>query len=222
MNPVHFDEEYARKTIFRGRVAHGALSIGYIMRRASAPRCRAPARSSCRRPSSSRCRCGSAIPSSPPSPCARSMAARRVHGLRLHRGRQAGAGIRSPCAGAAPARQGLTGPDEDFPSLRRSAGSLRGAVVAIGNFDGVHLGHQALIAEARAQAQARRRAAGGAGVRAASAGIFPPVARLLPPDALAPEGAAAGGPGRGCAVRADLRCRDGSGARRRNLSRQCW
>jgi 3-hydroxybutyryl-CoA dehydratase len=30
MNPVHFDEEYARKTIFRGRVAHGALSIGFI------------------------------------------------------------------------------------------------------------------------------------------------------------------------------------------------
>ena len=30
MNPVHFDEEFARKTIFRGRVAHGALSIGFI------------------------------------------------------------------------------------------------------------------------------------------------------------------------------------------------
>ena len=30
MNPVHFDEDYARKTLFRGRVAHGALSIGYI------------------------------------------------------------------------------------------------------------------------------------------------------------------------------------------------
>ena len=29
-NPVHFDEEYARKTVFRGRVAHGALSIGFI------------------------------------------------------------------------------------------------------------------------------------------------------------------------------------------------
>ena len=30
MNPVHFDEAYARKTLFRGRVAHGALSIGFI------------------------------------------------------------------------------------------------------------------------------------------------------------------------------------------------
>ena len=29
-NPVHFDEAFARKTIFRGRVAHGALSIGFI------------------------------------------------------------------------------------------------------------------------------------------------------------------------------------------------
>src|ERR1700744_2357751 len=29
-NPVHFDEDYARKTVFRGRVAHGALLIGYV------------------------------------------------------------------------------------------------------------------------------------------------------------------------------------------------
>ena len=30
LNPLHLDEEYARRTIFRGRVAHGALSIGFI------------------------------------------------------------------------------------------------------------------------------------------------------------------------------------------------
>lgn len=30
MNPVHFNEDYARKTVFRGRVAHGVLSIGFM------------------------------------------------------------------------------------------------------------------------------------------------------------------------------------------------
>ena len=30
MNPVHVDEAFARKTVFRGRVAHGALLIGYV------------------------------------------------------------------------------------------------------------------------------------------------------------------------------------------------
>ena len=29
-NPVHFDEDFARKTVFRGRVAHGALLMGYV------------------------------------------------------------------------------------------------------------------------------------------------------------------------------------------------
>jgi 3-hydroxybutyryl-CoA dehydratase len=30
MNPVHFDEAYARKTIFRGRIAHGVLSLAFL------------------------------------------------------------------------------------------------------------------------------------------------------------------------------------------------
>jgi 3-hydroxybutyryl-CoA dehydratase len=30
MNPVHFDEAYAKKTIFRGRVAHGALTLSLL------------------------------------------------------------------------------------------------------------------------------------------------------------------------------------------------
>ncbi|MEI9992594.1 MAG: MaoC family dehydratase [Rhizomicrobium sp.] len=29
-NPVHFDEDFARTTIFKGRIAHGVLSASYI------------------------------------------------------------------------------------------------------------------------------------------------------------------------------------------------
>src|SRR5258708_33992760 len=30
MNPLHFDEDYAKTTIFRGRIAHGMLSLSYL------------------------------------------------------------------------------------------------------------------------------------------------------------------------------------------------
>jgi len=30
VNPVHFDETFAKKTIFRGRVAHGALTLSLL------------------------------------------------------------------------------------------------------------------------------------------------------------------------------------------------
>src|SRR2546423_10603929 len=30
LNPLHFDEEYAKTTLFRGRIAHGMLSLSYI------------------------------------------------------------------------------------------------------------------------------------------------------------------------------------------------
>lgn len=29
-NPLHFDETYAKSTIFRGRIAHGVLSLSFI------------------------------------------------------------------------------------------------------------------------------------------------------------------------------------------------
>ena len=30
MNPAHFDEEWARTTVFKGRIAHGVLTSSYI------------------------------------------------------------------------------------------------------------------------------------------------------------------------------------------------
>ena len=30
MNPLHFDEEFAQTTVFKGRIAHGMLSAGFI------------------------------------------------------------------------------------------------------------------------------------------------------------------------------------------------
>lgn len=30
VNPVHFDEAFAKKTVFRGRIAHGALTLSFL------------------------------------------------------------------------------------------------------------------------------------------------------------------------------------------------
>ena len=54
--------------------------------------------------------------------------------------------------------------------------SMRGAVVALGNFDGFHLGHQAVVARAVALAAAK-------GVPAIVATFDPHPARLFNPDA---------------------------------------
>ncbi len=69
---------------------------------------------------------------------------------------------------------------EILRSLEEAAerGSLRGSAVAIGNFDGVHLGHQRLIALARARAASR-------GARSAVLTFDPHPVRVLRPS-LAP------------------------------------
>jgi len=59
------------------------------------------------------------------------------------------------------------------------AGSLRGCAVAIGNFDGVHLGHRALFELARAQARAR-------GAPAVALTFNPHPVRVLRPGLLPP------------------------------------
>jgi riboflavin kinase/FMN adenylyltransferase len=69
---------------------------------------------------------------------------------------------------------------EILPSLEEAAarGTLRGCAVAIGNFDGVHLGHQRLLALTRARAAAR-------GTRSAVLTFEPHPVRVLRPS-LAP------------------------------------
>lgn len=62
-----------------------------------------------------------------------------------------------------------------FRSIDEARGKLSGCAVAIGNFDGVHLGHRQLLAKAKALAEAR-------GAPAAVLTFEPHPAKVLSPD----------------------------------------
>ena len=67
---------------------------------------------------------------------------------------------------------------ERIEGLENAASALRGTVITIGNFDGLHLGHQALVSRTRALAASF-------GVRSALLTFTPHPVRVLAP-ALAP------------------------------------
>ena len=89
------------------------------------------------------------------------------------------------------------------------AGALRGAVLAIGNFDGVHRGHRAVIAAARDRAKSLRQAGRGADLRAASARLLQARREAVPADRRGRQIAAAGCDRARWGDRADLQCRAG-------------
>ena len=218
MNPVHFDEDYARKTVFRGRVAHGVLSIGFI---SAVLGMKLPGPGTIFISASIAFKAPVRIGDTVVTTCTvREVANSRevVMDCVCKVDGKTGGGRRSAGAGAEAPAQGLTRLMRIFRHFDDVPAALKGAVVAIGNFDGVHRGHQALIAEARKRRP--RRAAVPLAVLAFEPHpqeFFRPVAGILPPHAVAHQGAAAGRAGRGCDVRADLRCRDG-GAERRRIS----
>ena len=85
---------------------------------------------------------------------------------------------------------------------------LKGAVLAIGNFDGVHRGHQAVLGRARDLAIAEGTRSGAVVFEPHPREFFAPDTALLPPDAAAGEARAA----RGARARPDLRHRLRAGA----------
>ena len=92
---------------------------------------------------------------------------------------------------------------------RECPADAKGAVVALGNFDGVHLGHRALLLEAKRLARELKRPFGVHRLRTQSARVLPAQGRALPADAVPRQGAAARRARGRSSDRAHLRRRDG-------------
>ena len=158
-NPVHLDDAYAQDTIFEGRIAHGMLTAALIsavigeqlpghgtVYLGQTLKFRAPVRPGDRVEATVTVR-------------EIDHARRRVtldcalpggrYGRARGRGAGAGAEPQVRLTRGRPARQGA---DEALPGLPRARAADRGAAVAMGNFDGVHLGHQSVLALAHAAA----------------------------------------------------------------------
>ena len=71
--------------------------------------------------------------------------------------------------------------------LHNIAKAARGCVLTVGNFDGVHLGHQQMIRAVKQRAARAWGSGGGAGVRAELEGVHRSGRRSGAPDALARE-----------------------------------
>ena len=150
VNPVHFDEAFASKTIFKGRIAHGVLSASYIstvlgMKMPGPGTIFMSPHHALQGAGAYRRHCGRDLHRAR-SECRE--APRRVR-LRLQ-GRRDGRRRRRSDGDGARATQGLKPTHEDLPPLSLTCRTPRRAQWwRIGNFDGVHLGPQALIGAAR-------------------------------------------------------------------------
>ena len=158
-NPVHLDDAYARDTIFEGRIAHGMLTASLIsavigeqlpghgtVYLGQTLKFRAPVRPGDRVEATvavgrSTTRSGASRLIAPAAWAIGSCSKARRWCWRR-------AASSTDARAAGPAK----GPMKRFHDYRGLAAADRGAAVAMGNFDGVHLGHQSVLALAHAAA----------------------------------------------------------------------
>ena len=205
-NPVHFDEEFARTTMFKGRIAHGMLSRELYLHRArhADPRSRHDlhvADHALQGAGAHRRHGGHDLHG------ARSERGEAPRDLRLRlQGRRHDRRRRRGDGHGAVAPEGL---NAHLPPLRECARRVSGRGGGGRQFRRRASRPSGADRGSGAQCARTRRAAGRTRLRAASAGILPPVAAIVPADAVPRQGAAACRTACRCDVRAAVRCADG-------------